>query len=387
MKVTFFSNFFNDHQIPLCNELYNSLGTDFTFVSSEKFDMDRLEIGFINRSIEFPYVLDLNLNHENEVQALKLGYESDIVIIGSASEKFIEKRLKDNKLTIRYSERFFKQGVWRLIDPRVLKYNLLKHTINRNKNLHVLCASAYTALDSKFIFSYPNKTYKWGYFPEFKTYNMNELFSKKNNKVIELLWVGRFINLKHPEKAIKIAKKLRDNEYCFKLRFIGSGALEIKLRYLVSKYSLDNNIEFLGPMPPVKVREYMEKSNIFLFTSDYNEGWGVVLNEAMNSGCAIVASHAIGSVPFLIKNNSNGLIYKNSSLNGMFKQVKRLIENRDLCIKLGEEAYRTISSEWNAHIAAHRMLSLFEALLSNKEYIIDSGPCSKAYPISRKSVL
>lgn len=51
-------------------------------------------------------------------------------------------------------------------------------------------------------------------------------------------------------------------------------------------------------MKASEVRSYMEKADIYLFTSDFNEGWGAVLNESMNSGCAVVASHAIGSVPF-----------------------------------------------------------------------------------------
>ena len=45
---------------------------------------------------------------------------------------------------------------------------------------------------------------------------------------------------------------------------------------------------------------YMESSHIFLlFTSDRNEG--AALNESMNSGCAVVASDAIGSVPYLMR--------------------------------------------------------------------------------------
>ena len=82
----------------------------------------------------------------------------------------------------------------------------------------------------------------------------------------------------------------------------------------------------LGAMPPEEVRRHMEKADIYLFTSDFNEGWGAVLNESMNSGCAVVASHAIGSVPFLIKNGENGLIYENGNQLDLEKQVLRLLE-------------------------------------------------------------
>ena len=36
----------------------------------------------------------------------------------------------------------------------------------------------------------------------------------------------------------------------------------------------------LGSMTPEQVREHMEESILFLFTSDFGEGWGAVLNEA-----------------------------------------------------------------------------------------------------------
>lgn len=55
-----------------------------------------------------------------------------------------------------------------------------------------------------------------------------------------------------------------------------------------------------------KVREHMEDADIFLFTSDYNGGRGAVLNESMNSGCMVAASHAIGSVPFLLEDGKRG---------------------------------------------------------------------------------
>lgn len=62
--------------------------------------------------------------------------------------------------------------------------------------------------------------------------------------------------------------------------------------------NLNDYVTFTGPVQSDKVRGFMERAGIFLFTSDRQEGWGAVLNESMNSGCAVVASHAIGSVPF-----------------------------------------------------------------------------------------
>ena len=110
----------------------------------------------------------------------------------------------------------------------------------------------------------------------------------------------------------------------------------------------------------------MEAADIFLFTSDFNEGWGAVLNEAMNSACAVVASHAIGSVPFLLHEGENGLIYKNGDENGLLDRVVQLIEQPEMRKRLGRKAYQTLTEQWNAEIAAERFLQLSEALLQGR---------------------
>ena len=149
---------------------------------------------------------------------------------------------------------------------------------------------------------------------------------------------------------------------------------------MVSEYNLENEVHMLGSMKPEQVRKYMEQSQIYLFTSDRNEGWGAVLNESMNSACAVVASHAIGSVPFLLKDGENGLIYKDGDEEDLYRKVKMLLNNPDLCQQYGKQAYFTIVDEWNAETATKRFLNLSQAILNEniKPDLILDGPCSKA---------
>lgn len=79
-----------------------------------------------------------------------------------------------------------------------------------------------------------------------------------------------------------------------------------------------------------------------MFTSDFNEGWGAVLNEAMNSGCAILASHAIGAVPYLLKDGENELIYQNDNFDDLMNKVKKLVESKELRRLLGKNAFNSI---------------------------------------------
>ena len=130
----------------------------------------------------------------------------------------------------------------------------------------------------------------------------------------------------------------------------------------------------------------MEKANLFLFTSDYNEGWGAVLNEAMNSGCTVIASHAIGSVPFVVKHNYNGIIYKDENLNDLIENVEEVILNKEKQYEIGLNAYKTIKSTWNAEKAAKNLIKLIDNLTKKRKLLINDGPCSKSISISNKKM-
>ncbi len=360
------------------------LKDDFKFIATKPVSQERLNLGYADLSSMYPFSINTYSSKENYQKAVHLGYESDLVIIGSAPSSFIKKRIDENKLTFYYSERIFKEGKWKVLNPKVTSFLIKNHTINKNKKVYMLCASAYTAGDFNMVGAYIGKTYKWGYFPEVKQYNIDNLISRKRNVIPKLLWVGRFINWKHPDQAIKIANLLKKEGYHFTLDIIGTGELENSLKRLIFDSNLSDQVKILGSMKPEDVRKHMESSNIFLFTSDFNEGWGAVLNESMNSGCAVIASHAIGSVPFLINNNENGLIYKNGDISHLYQCARTLLDDILFRENLSIAAYKTLTNTWNARIATKRLLKLTESLIHGKHVEFSEGPLSKAIPLSNK---
>ena len=376
ITVTFFSNFLLHHQTPFCEAMVDKLGDNFKYVATETIPKERLDLGYKDLSHDVDYAVNSYESEEKYELAMKLGAESDVVIIGSAPDSFIEERLKNNKLTFRYHERYFKEGRWRIIDPRVFISHYKKDIRYKKKNLYMLCASAYTAPDCRFIGCYKEKTFKWGYFPPVKRYDDLESLIK-NKEHVSILWAGRFIDWKHPEAPLYVAKELKQNGYYFTLNIIGSGVLEDDIKKSITENGLNENVKLLGTMSPENVREIMERSEIFLFTSDRNEGWGAVLNESMNSACAVVASGAIGSVPYLIKDGENGYVYKDGDLNDLFAKVKNLIDDDKKRIAFAKNAYRTLTDTWNAETAAERLLTLIDNIKNGKETPFTDGPCSK----------
>jgi len=381
MKVTFYSNFLTHHQVPFCVEMKKLLGNDFKFVSTVKIFQWRLDLGFKDLDQEYDFVVRAYENDEEYAKAKKLADESDIVIIGSTTDDLIEDRLKADKITFRYRSRIllFTDGFWKTILNKE-KWHLLyqRHLKYRNnKNLYMLCANAYGANDFGALGLYKNKMYKWGYFLETNHYDIDKLIEEKEkNEKMEIVWVARFIGWKHPEIAIFLAKNLKEQNYNFKLKMLGAGYLEEEMKKRVKEFKLEDVVEIVGQVPSDKVKDYYEKANIFIGTSDSNEGWGAVVNEAMNAGCAVIANKKMGSVPFLIKDKENGIIYR--SYQELEDDVKLVIDNEELRKKLSKNAYEFITEKWTAKIGAENLVKLFESIINNNEIEIKEGPASKA---------
>lgn len=369
MKLAFISNFLSQHQIPLCDELHKHFD-EFVFVATEISNSQGYQ-----SSNASEYVVDYS---ERKEDVERIIYTFDVVIFGNCPDSLIEARMKINKLSFLYAERFFKKGIWRSLIPSTRKKVMNQIGKYKNKNMFVLCASAYLPYDLSLVGFPVDRCYKWGYFP--KTIEYVEPTASKNYNVVKILWAGRLLEWKHPELAINLAKKLKANGFKFEMSIIGDGQEREKIVELIKKNELDSNISMMGSQTPAEVRKQMEASTIFIATSDFGEGWGAVLNEAMNSGCAVVASHAAGSTPYLVNDNHNGMIFKSGDIDDLYKKIKMLVDDSSKMKGLGLAAYNSIITEWNAVVAAKRFYILVDNLITGKNgrELFVSGPCSKA---------
>jgi glycosyltransferase involved in cell wall biosynthesis len=250
----------------------------------------------------------------------------------------------------------------------------------------LLCSGAYVASDFSLIHAYKNKQYQWGYFPEMISYDEEELFLCKKHERVELLWTGRMIEWKHPEYPIHLAEKLASEGHDFHLTMIGDGDLRDALEKEVIEKKLTEYVTITGFMKPKEVRQIMKKANIYLFTSDYKEGWGAVLNEAMNAGCAVVANVAAGSTPSLIKHEINGLVYENGNFEMFLKRVETLLSDLDKRDRMAREAYKTILQKWNHKVAAKRLYEFCLGVASGKIPKYEHGPIAKAKAIKQSKM-
>ncbi len=375
MKAVFISNYINHHQIPFSRALYERLGEEYHFIQTEPMDGERVQMGWALDAGALPYVVNA---WEDEALCRKLIDEADLVFAGwtKRTDLFLP-RMEAGKLTFRVSERIYREGQWKAVSPRGLLAKYQEHVRFRKKPVWLLCCGAYVASDFSLIGAYPGKMLRFGYFPEALRYPLESLFEKKSSDRTELVWAGRMIPLKHPEFAVRAAAFLKKKGYRFRLHMVGGGAMEAELKEDVRKAGLEEDVKFYGFLPPQQVRDVMERCHVHLFTSNYLEGWGAVVSEAMNSGCCVVANAETGAAPFLIEDGKNGLTY-GRSYESFERKLESLFVDPGAAERMGRAAYRTIAEEWNADCAAQRCLDFYEGWKAGQTVLPKSGPMSRA---------
>lgn len=372
MNVIFVSNFLNMHQIPVSDELYKRLGTNYHFIQMEEMSDERKNMGWEINENKFPYLIKYN---EQSKLVEKLVDTADVVIHGGTSDFIIKKRIRENKLVIKYDERPFRKNDFEWLKPRRFRAMLVAHRSCRKKNVYLLCAGAYVKKDMQLFGAYPQKMYKWGYFPRY--YDYGEVGPQKETSgVLRILWSGRMIELKHAEYAIMCAEHLKSQNKRFHLTMIGKGELLNDVKKTIYAKGLSDEITVIEQVSHEEMAKKMLEADIFLATSDRREGWCAVVQEAMNQGCVVIANKMIGSVPWLISNKKNGFFYKTK--NDFISIIEMVADlSRQEQRKIGFEAYKVIKNTWNSTVASQHLMELCSNLLKHEEKKGLVGPCER----------
>jgi glycosyltransferase involved in cell wall biosynthesis len=106
-----------------------------------------------------------------------------------------------------------------------------------------------------------------------------------------VLFVGRFYRRKRVDVLLRAAASLASRIPELKVRIVGNGPCRAMLHSLTRELRLEGTVKWLGDVSRAELAREYNRSTVFCLPS-LQEGFGIVLLEAMAAGKSIVASRA-----------------------------------------------------------------------------------------------
>jgi len=130
--------------------------------------------------------------------------------------------------------------------------------------------------------------------------------ASRSDSPYRILFIGLLEKVKGVDVLLHaLAELLKTGGKDVRLSIAGSGSSEIEYRILSEELDLSGHVEFLGKISREKVRDEMQKASVFVLPSRF-EAFGVVLIEAMATGCPVVSTYSGG--PAHIVSDDCGLL-------------------------------------------------------------------------------
>jgi glycosyltransferase involved in cell wall biosynthesis len=127
---------------------------------------------------------------------------------------------------------------------------------------------------------------------------------------------------------------------------------------------LKGSVHYIGKLDLEELRSFVRVSDIFMLPSIW-ENCPYSCLEAMASGRAIVSSDQ-GGMPELIQDGVNGLLAECESPESFTSQIDTLIVNRNLRLRLGENARRSVEQRYTDERIARLTVEVYERLVARK---------------------
>jgi len=154
----------------------------------------------------------------------------------------------------------------------------------------------------------------------------------------ELIWLRSFHQIYNPSLAVEALALLVDAYPEVHLTMIGpdkgDGSLDAA-RLAAETLGVADRVRFVDAIPKAEVPVWLEKADIFLSTTDF-DNTPVTVEEAMACGLCVVSTK-VGGVPYLVDDGVIGLLVPPRDGVAMATAVRRILTEPGLAARLSQQ--------------------------------------------------
>lgn len=186
-----------------------------------------------------------------------------------------------------------------------------------------------------------------------------------------ILAVGRLVGKKGFHILVQACARLRDIGMKVQCLIVGEGPEADRLGRMITELRLSDRVVLLGKLLPTDLLAYCRRADLLAMPScisgNDRDGIPNVLIEAMAMEIPVVSTRVSG-IPELVRDGETGLLIDPEDPAGLAEAIARLLHNQELAQRLAKAGRELVTSEFNIHNSAQKLLRLFEeATNSGKE--------------------
>lgn len=146
------------------------------------------------------------------------------------------------------------------------------------------------------------------------------------NDLFYIISVGRLVTRKGFDFLIRSFAKIKDQR--IHTLIVGQGPLMESLTALAKELDVSDRVHFLGFQSEEKKFQYLAASDLYILSS-MHEGFGIMLQEALQCGLPVIATNVGGQVD-MIKEGENGLLVKFGDEEGLVSDIEKMYGDEEL---------------------------------------------------------
>lgn len=186
-------------------------------------------------------------------------------------------------------------------------------------------------------------------------------FKKRDSVKAKLLWVRSFHEIYNPVLAIEVLKKIKDKYKDAELCMIGpdkDGSLE-KVKAKAIELGITDSLKLTGKLSKEEWLKLSEDYDIFINTTNF-DNHPVSVIEAMALGLPVISTN-VGGIPFLVKDNADGILVNPGSSDEFVNSIDKLISDNQFASELTLNARKKVE-EFDWEVVKHKWFDLIDSV-------------------------
>ncbi len=242
-----------------------------------------------------------------------------------------------------------------------LRYKIGKEILIRFNNFGIRTK----AMTEEILTYNINPNFYWHeYFINIPSVNSNFIHSEKK---YDIIFFARIDKTKGIEDLIKVIGMLKKKKFKnINVAVIGSSSKKYLsfLKTLAKENNCLDNISFIGFLPTQEdIYKILDKSKICVLPT-YNDTIPGTIIESMFRKVPVV-SYKTGGIPDINENDEYLLLNRQGDLEGLMRNIEKLMDNEYYRKKLAEKAYEYAIDRWNNEKAIKDIILIYKKILKN----------------------